>query len=1209
MISFQEDESHFEDFSSFVSDIDGDDLILNYNESENITITIDGFLVDMTATPNWNGNEQIIFTIDDLQGRAVDSDTMIVTVTPVNDNPEIISVGNQFTYEDEILTIQLVANDVDGDNVTFEASTDNPELVTLQLNLNELILIPSENSFGEANIFISANDGFLTDEDEFMLTIIPVNDPPIMNQIENQVTLEDTPVTTVITANDIDSDTLEFHSWSSVSDDTLSLSIMENELTIAPGLDFNGNVQIFVSVNDGELMDTTMFQLTVTPVNDAPIIELPDQFSFNEDEWMSQDLSEYIIDVDLDTLTLTASGNIDLLIEINGLIAEISATPNWYGSEQIIFTVSDSQGRDIDSDQVEIVVNPINDFPEFISNPILEAIEDQIYIYSFSANDVDEEDVLTYGVISSPEWLTYDGIQEISGIPLNENVGDFPVILTVSDGVEIVEQSFTITVMNTNDPPVFTSIPVTEVNEDELYAYMMIANDEDIGDEISFEVNILPDWLTFEAGFIITGIPENEHVGIHNVDLSATDGDTIVHQLFSITVINTNDSPVINPIPNQSIFEDSTLTLLIETTDSDGDSLIMTAESESDQIDISLTENELLMVPISNWNGSTGITVTVDDGIVSVSETFMLTVIPVNDPPTFQLSINQVSLLEDFDTPYFALILNPFDIDGDELTFSHSGDDISWIDISLHTGSGTVIFNSVSDSSGFIIIDVYADDGNGGMFSKSISIEVEPVNDLPIVDAGTDLIVNEGEEVNLDGYGYDVEGEVSYLWSSEHDEIVFNNPEISNTFFLAPDVYLNTEYLIFLTVTDSSNVEVTDSLVIFVTNLEKEDIVDLHSGWNLMSFDIDIEEEHPQIIFEEQILNENLIFITGFDQYGSNFFNPFGSPSLNTLVSIETGRGYWVKVTDPSPISQLGFPIVPDHAIHLMEGWSILGYWYEQNMTPDEAFIELLADSNLVFVTGFGEGGATFYNPTGDPELNTLTALENGHGYAIKVDEEVENFEYSIPSGLLAKQMVLNVNPDIIKTNNFMFINGQAVFENLEFTLGDKINVLSPNGLLVGEMELLEDGKLRTGAVYGDDLTTSEIDGAQYNEPLIFMYETYESDPVEIRFTGGMEWKELQLKFREIPDQFALIQNYPNPFNSMTTILYNLPKDDMINLTIFDMLGKEVITLVNEEMKAGYKSVKWDGKDQRGLMVGGGIYFYQIKTESYFETRKMILLK
>ena len=518
------------------------------------------------------------------------------------------------------------------------------------------------------------------------------------------------------------------------------------------------------------------------------------------------------------------------------------------------------------------------------------------------------------------------------------------------------------------------------------------------------------------------------------------------------------------------------------------------------------------------------------------------------------------------------------------------------------------MINAVLDSSGSSTIDIVANDGQNGIVAHQLLIEVNSVNDIPVVDAGANMMVDEGEEVFLNGYGFDVEGEVNFSWYSG-EEIIFDDPTDSQSSFTAPEVYIDSEYLFTLTVTDSNNVSVSDSVLISVNNLEEVDIVDLNTGWNLMSFDIVLNETQPDIIFDEQISNGNLVFVTGFNDYGSSFFNPFGSPSLNTLVSLETGKGYWVKTNEVYPLSQNGFPIVPDYSIELIEGWSILAYWFQQNILPEEAFTELIADSNLVYVTGFGENGATFFNPIGDPELNTLTALENQHGYAIKVNEEVGDFIYPLPSGFMAKQLSMKVNQDIVKTNNFMFLNGQAIFKDLFYSIGEKVNILTHSGLLVGEMEILQDGKLRTGAVYGDDPTTDVLDGAIMEEKLVFMYGDIISDNIHATFSGGMELKEINIVFRNIPEEFALIQNYPNPFNPITTIQYHIPSDGFVSIKIFDMLGREIMVLEDAHILAGYRSVKWDGKDRNGISVSGGIYFYQLKTASFEQTKKMILLR
>jgi uncharacterized delta-60 repeat protein len=95
----------------------------------------------------------------------------------------------------------------------------------------------------------------------------------------------------------------------------------------------------------------------------------------------------------------------------------------------------------------------------------------------------------------------------------------------------------------------------------------------------------------------------------------------------------------------------------------------------------------------------------------------------------------------------------------------------------------------------------------------------------------------------------------------------------------------------------------------------------------------------------------------------------------------------------------------------------------------------------------------------------------------------------------------------------------------------------------------------------------------------------------------------------ERPSEFDLSQNYPNPFNPTTNIEFTLSKSGLVILQIYDVLGREVRTLVSEELSSGYKSVIWDGKNEDGKDVASGVYFYQLKVDDFSEPKKMLLLK
>ncbi|HLT24281.1 MAG TPA: FG-GAP-like repeat-containing protein [Ignavibacteria bacterium] len=90
----------------------------------------------------------------------------------------------------------------------------------------------------------------------------------------------------------------------------------------------------------------------------------------------------------------------------------------------------------------------------------------------------------------------------------------------------------------------------------------------------------------------------------------------------------------------------------------------------------------------------------------------------------------------------------------------------------------------------------------------------------------------------------------------------------------------------------------------------------------------------------------------------------------------------------------------------------------------------------------------------------------------------------------------------------------------------------------------------------------------------------------------------------EIPEKFALFQNYPNPFNPATLIEFNLPSVSVAKLSVYDVVGKEIAVLVNREFQPGNYRYAFDGSH-----LSGGIYFYRLETENFFESRKMMLIK
>lgn len=109
-----------------------------------------------------------------------------------------------------------------------------------------------------------------------------------------------------------------------------------------------------------------------------------------------------------------------------------------------------------------------------------------------------------------------------------------------------------------------------------------------------------------------------------------------------------------------------------------------------------------------------------------------------------------------------------------------------------------------------------------------------------------------------------------------------------------------------------------------------------------------------------------------------------------------------------------------------------------------------------------------------------------------------------------------------------------------------------------------------------------------------------------LEFTGDIRLKDnLSVKYEAIiPDKNELLDNYPNPFNPTTTIDYSIKKDGLVSLKIYDILGSEVVSLVNENQVAGDYSVQFNASE-----LPSGIYIYRLTSRQFTSSKKLILLK
>ena len=275
-------------------------------------------------------------------------------------------------------------------------------------------------------------------------------------------------------------------------------------------------------------------------------------------------------DIDGDTLTYTFSNPAKGSVANNG-DGTFTYTPdaNANGSDDFTITVND--GTVDVTETINVTINEVNDAPTVSSTAAISISEDGAYSYTFSVSDVDG-DALTLNAETLPSWLSFDASTGIlSGTPTNDDVGDHSVVLRATDAAgAYAEQSFTVTVNNTNDTPTPSSSA--------LHLLMRTARTLTHLQQVilmsvirSHSVLKRYPWLSFDAATgVLSGTPVNDDVGDHSVVLRATDAaGAYAEQSFTVTVNNTNDAPTPSSSATTSIDEDSAYSYTFTASDID----------------------------------------------------------------------------------------------------------------------------------------------------------------------------------------------------------------------------------------------------------------------------------------------------------------------------------------------------------------------------------------------------------------------------------------------------------------------------------------------------------------------------------------------------------------------------------------------------------------------------------------------------------------
>lgn len=176
--------------------------------------------------------------------------------------------------------------------------------------------------------------------------------------------------------------------------------------------------------------------------------------------------------------------------------------------------------------------------------------------------------------------------------------------------------------------------------------------------------------------------------------------------------------------------------------------------------------------------------------------------------------------------------------------------------------------------------------------------------------------------------------------------------------------------------------------------------------------------------------------------------------------------------------------------------------------------------------------------------------------------------------------------------------------------------VLFAPGLLAGPSQHMLSAHFSfSGVTQGDPPKQISIDSSKYGVGGDFVYVPHSPPNIFPKFSGKATYALSYIPLDAddanpgMSYTFDLDQNRPNPFNPSTTVNYSLARKSHVNISIFNILGQKVVTLVNGEQEAGPHEAVWEGRDGNGHQVASGIYFYKMVAGDYVQTRKMALMR
>ncbi|HRE83654.1 MAG TPA: Ig-like domain-containing protein, partial [Opitutaceae bacterium] len=719
------------------------------------------------------GSTTLTLTVND--GAMTASTSFVVTVTASSSAPSISSLQNRtipMNGTTGAIAFSVSDTGVPGGSLTVTANSSNPLLVPDQnlvldgSGLNRSITVtPASNQSGSAIIRVSVSNGHATTSTTFVLTVTQPNTPPSITSVASQILEADTvslPIEFIV------SDAQTPASGLSLTATSSNASVLTNGgislgggggirfLTLTPVAGKVGLTTVTLTVSDGSLTKSTSFDVTVQPKNTAPTISAIENRSTTRNaQTAAIDFTIADATHPVAGLTLSATSSNPALASTANISFGGSGANRWLrispvsdqtGTATITVTVSD--GQLTASSSFVLTVIPPN------TAPTISALADRSTVVNrnsgeieFTVNDAETAvgSLTVTGTSSNESILPWKnivfggqgGTRTVTLTPAQNQMGTATVTLTVSDGTLTSSASFKLTVTAASTAPKISDIPNRSivkngtagvsftVSDAETAASSLVVTAVSVNNILVPQENIIISGTGGNRSALIT--PAMDRTGNGVITFRVSDGTYTATASFTLTVTEPGTTPTMSRIFNRSINANSStgaIAFAVEDSDTPLNSLVFSATSSN----TTLVPNSnivfggsgggrtLMITPVENRAGNTMITISVSDGRSSSSQSFFLTVHPVNVAPTLGTIANR-ALKPDSGSEQVGITIADVDTPVSSLTLTASSSNQALIPSSSITFSGAgssriMTLAPMAGQSGVATITVTVSDGN-----------------------------------------------------------------------------------------------------------------------------------------------------------------------------------------------------------------------------------------------------------------------------------------------------------------------------------------------------------------------------------------------------------------------------------------------------------------------------------------------------------------